>query len=174
MLKALDGTLQVLNSPYRVDDVEQHGRKLVRRLLHPETAGTPHNGQHPPSESEALKKQMTELLQWLQRQPTQPSTYLHGQGQAQLDRALLEAAALGAHHIVPVLLNLGADHDARDDYGNIPLHLAVAHPAVVKQLINAGADPGARNQQGKTAAALAKQHGYLATWEMLLADPSSE
>jgi uncharacterized protein len=184
MLSMMDTTLHALNSPYDVEDAEQKGRNLIQTLLGQRQAD-PANGHSPHGQNghshgkaygkdlEGLSNQLQELMTWMRQQQELASTnpYLNGKAQAQLDRALLEASALGAHRIVPVLLNLGADHDARDDDGNTPLHLAVAHPAVIKQLLNDGADPGARNQSGQTPVDLARLGQQLATLEILPPQP---
>lgn len=175
MLGMMDSTLHALNSPYNVEEAEQKGRSLVRTLLGQRPAANGSNGHHHANGQaegqplDDLSEQLQELISWLRQQQAlaQANPYVNGKAQAQLDRALLEAAALGAHRIVPVLLNLGADHDARDDQGNTPLHLSVAHPAVVKQLLNDGADPGARNQAGQTPVDLARIGKQLATLEIL-------
>jgi hypothetical protein len=166
----MDSTLQALNSPYNAEDVEAKGRQMLRNLLGQDAPNghvAPHNTTG--AGGGELTRQVEELVRWVQQQQdlAQANPYLNGKAQAQLDRALLEAATLGAHRIVPVLLDLGADHDARDDDGNTPLHLSVSHPAVIKQLLNDGADPGARNQTGQTPVDLARIGKYLATLEIL-------
>ena len=55
--------------------------------------------------------------------------------------------------VITSLLQAGADPGASNDYGNTPLHRALANgvPApVVEALLQAGADPIARNQWGST------------------------
>ena len=170
----LNTTLQVFNSPYRADDVEQHGRELIRRFMRGENRANGNgNGHHPVDEG--VKEQLSELMTWLKDQETQRSSSSETSDteQVQLDRALLEAAALGAHRIVPILLRLGADPMARDALGNTPLHLAIAHPAVVKQLLKAKANPQAQNQQGKTPIHLAKEYEHPASLEILVPNSQS-
>jgi len=63
---------------------------------------------------------------------------------------LHSAASLGKAELVALLLDHGADINAKAKDGSTPLHLAVkrSHPAVVKLLFARGANPSAKDQEG--------------------------
>jgi ankyrin repeat protein len=65
------------------------------------------------------------------------------------------AAENGLVEIARLLLDQGAEVNARDNFANTPLHLAVRHPAMVELLLARGAQVGARNAFGNTALHLA-------------------
>ena len=65
------------------------------------------------------------------------------------------AAENGLTEIARLLLDQGSDVNARDNFSNTPLHLAVRHPAMVELLLARGAQVGARNAFGNTPLHLA-------------------
>ncbi len=74
--------------------------------------------------------------------------------------ALHLAAALGETHLVEILLARGADPNARDARGRMPLHHALKTSgeraiAVVRALVGAGADPERATESGETPLGLA-------------------
>ena len=60
------------------------------------------------------------------------------------------AAENGLTEIAAQLLDIGSDVNARDNFANTPLHLAVRHPAMVELLLTRGARVDARNAFGDT------------------------
>ncbi|MGH9419320.1 MAG: ankyrin repeat domain-containing protein, partial [Thermoanaerobaculia bacterium] len=66
-------------------------------------------------------------------------------------------------------LRLGADVNARDDFGSTALMLAASRgkAGLVKLLLSQGADPAAKNCRGDTAASLAQVGGYRAVARVL-------
>lgn len=86
--------------------------------------------------------------------------------------------------LVELLLDAGADPDARDQGGNTLLNLSVHNPRVVELLLDAGADADARDSNGLTALYLAvgrgggsRDPGNPETVELLLeagADPHAD
>ncbi len=80
---------------------------------------------------------------------------------------LFWAAENGLTQIATLLLDQGADVNARDNFSNTPLHAAVRHPAMVDLLLARGAEVNAQNAFGNTPLHLAV--GDLRVVEMLLA-----
>ena len=62
-----------------------------------------------------------------------------------------------------MLLDAGADANARDRYGDTPLHRALGkgHVEVVRALLDAGADVNARDDFGDTPLRLAAGKGHV-------------
>ncbi|MGI9023700.1 MAG: ankyrin repeat domain-containing protein [Acidimicrobiales bacterium] len=84
----------------------------------------------------------------------------------------LNAAAAGGHSdVVALLLDAGADPDARQHGGFSPLMSCAAggNEPGVTTLLARGADPAARGDDGKDAATLAAEHGHPALAERLRA-----
>lgn len=76
---------------------------------------------------------------------------------------LHDAAVGGQSEIVAMLLERGAEIDARDqDSGATPLYNAASWGKLdaVKLLIEKGADVNARNKTGKTPLAAAEENGF--------------
>ena len=71
---------------------------------------------------------------------------------------------------VESLLAGGADHAARDSYGDSALHVAASlgHTQIVLALLTAGADLAAANNGGQTALHLASYFGFTQTVQALL------
>jgi hypothetical protein len=98
-----------------------------------------------------------DLVRWLaaqgldidSRDPTYERTALH-------ERA-------GLRNPIDVLVEVGADVNARETYGRTPLHAAVANPANLAVLIAAGAEVDARDTRGVTPLQLALQQCTNAT-----------
>ena len=62
--------------------------------------------------------------------------------------------------LVFVLLQAGADPNAKDKHGNTPLHRC-ERADVAEALLQAGADPYAKDNHGRTPLYMAKQRGHL-------------
>jgi ankyrin repeat protein len=86
-------------------------------------------------------------------------------------RALFRAAKAGDISRVRLLLNDGADANARHGRSRTPLVAAAeaGHIAVVQHLLERGADPNARLSNGETPLSLATLAGHAAVVEVLLA-----
>ena len=72
------------------------------------------------------------------------------------------AASVGNRDMVRLLLEHGADPNARQERGFVALHTAALHGdiAMGKILIEHGADPRAASDDGKTAEAFAQEKGH--------------
>ena len=90
---------------------------------------------------------------------------------SQSDKALLEAAEKGDLKKVQQLLEKGADLNATNDYGLMPLHQAAygGHTEVVDLLIAKGADLKAKTKDGSTPLRVAADYGRKEVVELLIA-----
>ncbi len=79
-----------------------------------------------------------------------------------LHSALARAGPTHAYRIARVLLDAGADPDARQDGGLTPLHTAAARGLgdVAALLLERGADPGSVADDRRTPADLARERGH--------------
>lgn len=84
-------------------------------------------------------------------------------------RPLHSAAAGGHHGTVVLLLEHGADPNARQRHGWTPIHAAAQHgrPAMVDALLAARADATVTSNDGADAAQVAREAGHLALAERL-------
>ena len=88
----------------------------------------------------------------------------------QMANTALPAALAGRRaDVVPILLDAGADVNARQHGGWTALHAAAANGdgALVELLLSRGADAAIANDAGVTAAAIARDRGHGAIAELL-------
>ena len=88
----------------------------------------------------------------------------------QMANTALHAALAGRRaEVVPILLDAGADVNARQHGGWTALHAAAANGdrALVELLLSRGADAAIANDVGVTAAAIARDRGHGAIAELL-------
>jgi ankyrin repeat protein len=87
------------------------------------------------------------------------------------------AAAAAVGHLEPceILLERGADVNARQHGGNTPLHTAGfrGDRALAELLLQHGAAPAAKNDEGQTAAGIASSHGFSQLAALLRAHESA-
>jgi ankyrin repeat protein len=86
-----------------------------------------------------------------------------------LGRGLLVASLLGFKEAVKILLDSGAEVDARSEDRRTPLMLAASkgNKEIVKMLLDAGADPALTDRTGETAESLASSQGFTEVAAML-------
>lgn len=86
-------------------------------------------------------------------------------------RPVYRASVLGREEIVGLLLEAGADVNARTDRGTHALHAAAQHgyDPILHRLLAAGADVNPRNDEGQTPLFLAIRNGHEESAEALLA-----
>jgi ankyrin repeat protein len=96
-------------------------------------------------------------------------TNVNIQGDYQEWTALHGAARNGDMAMVNLLITHDADFNARDGFGNTPLHYFVesGHRNIVQKLLSQGADANAKNERGLTPMDLASQHGDIETYRIL-------
>jgi ankyrin repeat protein len=84
--------------------------------------------------------------------------------------AIVTAAYHGEYDNVIVLINRGADVNAKDEYGNTGIICASeqGYDAIVELLINAGGDLNATNNDGDSALDLARHAKHTSTTSLLL------
>ncbi len=72
---------------------------------------------------------------------------------------LHEAAAMGHLEVARLLLERGADVNAKNKHGFTPLHFAagIGHTDVAKLLLEHGADVNAKDEHGRTPADIARE-----------------
>lgn len=87
------------------------------------------------------------------------------------NRSILIPAACSAHaDVVPLLIQAGADVNAKDEQGETPLTTALQHaPAMVPILLAHGANPNLPNQLERTPLAIAAMQGDSVNVRLLLA-----
>jgi len=187
VFNAMDTTLQVLNSPYSVDDAAEKGRKVMNNFVNPQNGNgnansngaSHHNGHSNGNVSAEVLAQQLESLMGLVQKPISSNGTVSPSGlsQEKLDQALLESARVGAEQVVNLLLELGASPSATDKTGNTPLHLAIKFLPIVKLLVAKKANASLANQDGKTPLDLARSGNHMASLELLYqrpAEPSND
>jgi hypothetical protein len=89
---------------------------------------------------------------------TQALLNSHKFSKKELNRALFGAVLSSYDNsaVIKLLLDAGADVNARTTDGTTPLFNAVAHPCNLRPLLDSGADLGARDKWGQDALQLAR------------------
>ena len=114
----------------------------------------------------------TETVCYLVGLPDVEVNHEENKGYTALHCAVLE----GHHDVVEVLIDAGADIDARTSEGRAPLHYACEDGklAIVKVLLKAGADVCATDNEGTTCLMLASICGHTETVRYLVGLPDVE
>jgi len=81
---------------------------------------------------------------------------------------LLRAASEGHLEVVQLLIDNGADVNARTTGGGTPLHYATSHLEVVRRLLDNGADVNVKGHKGATALHFAAAKGNVAVARLLI------
>ena len=91
-------------------------------------------------------------------------------------KAVLDAVSKNNTAILKILLDAGADANAKDTYGITALMFASekGHDTCVKLLLDAGADANAKDNNGRTALKSASEKGYDACVKLLKAAGAKE
>ena len=90
---------------------------------------------------------------------------------------VLHSAVCNGHiHMAQVLIDAGADVEATDEKGRLPIHWASSSGAlaIVKMLVDAGAGVRARDNEGATCLSLAGDNGHTDTVRYLVNLPEVE
>ena len=91
-------------------------------------------------------------------------------GQGGRARISIGAAVNGREAVVRLLLEAGADKEAKNNYGRTPLIIAAqkGREAVVRLLLEAGADKEAKSNDGNTPLIRRRSNGHEAVVPLLL------
>jgi len=89
-------------------------------------------------------------------------SYLNKLTKEEKDKKLIEASYNGNIEIVKLLIETGADINAKNNYGSTSLMYAskIGHKKIVLLLIEAGADINAKNNYGYTVLMFATANNY--------------
>ena len=85
------------------------------------------------------------------------------------DTALHAACLRGQYKMTKLLLEAGADEQAKQSSGYTPLHYACLNdrPGCVRLLLESGADPYLRNDAGESALDVAENNQHIACFDLM-------
>ena len=111
----------------------------------------------------------TETVRYLVGLPEVDMNHLNNRGYTSLHRAVFENHS----DVVKVLIDAGADVEAKNDNGRSPLHRAcmVGNPEIVQMLVEAGADVCAVDGKSDRCLSVAACHGHTETVRYLVGLP---